>query len=154
MCVIVSISDMTKKNLSRDWNYIEDVVLWPKFDNSSNSMRKIIIILFYKDLTSKINFGEVCFCFKFTNLGLALGMALKFYTSVAKSLKLKVREFLGLNFTFVEVSLYRTSSWIGLNRSEALEVTSIQILYNISHTLLYFFSVKFILKYWILSLYY
>ena len=30
------------------------------------------------------------------NLGLALGMAFKFYTSVAKVLKLKLREFWGL----------------------------------------------------------
>ena len=31
-------------------------------------------------------------------------MALKFYTSVAKRLKLKVRKFLGLILTFVEVT--------------------------------------------------
>ena len=37
-------------------------------------------------------------------MGLALGMALKFYTSATKGLKLKVREFLGLIFTFVEVT--------------------------------------------------
>ena len=35
---------------------------------------------------------------------LALGMALKFYTSVAKELKLKVRKFVGLIVTFVEVT--------------------------------------------------
>ena len=37
-------------------------------------------------------------------MGLALGMALKFYTSVAKGLKVKVRKFLGLIPTFVEVT--------------------------------------------------
>ena len=42
--------------------------------------------------------------FKFNNLGLALGMVLKFYTSVAKGLKLKVRKFCGLIPTFVEVT--------------------------------------------------
>ena len=41
--------------------------------------------------------------FKFIDLGLALGMKLKFYTSVAKRLKLKVRKFWGLNPTFIEV---------------------------------------------------
>ena len=41
---------------------------------------------------------------KFNNLGLALGMALKFYTSVTKSLKLKVRKFQGPVLTFVEVT--------------------------------------------------
>ena len=39
--------------------------------------------------------------FKFNNLGLALGMALKFYTSVSKEFKLKVRKFWGLIPTFV-----------------------------------------------------
>ena len=37
-------------------------------------------------------------------MGLALGMALKFNTSVAKELKLKVKKFLGLIPTFVEVT--------------------------------------------------
>ena len=42
--------------------------------------------------------------FKLNNLGLALGMVLKFYTSVAKGLKLKIRKFLRLLFMFVEVT--------------------------------------------------
>ena len=37
-------------------------------------------------------------------MGLALGTNLKFYTSVAKGLKLKVRKFWGLILTFVEVT--------------------------------------------------
>ena len=41
--------------------------------------------------------------FKFNNLRLALGTNLKFYTSVKKVLKLKVREFWGLT-RFVEVT--------------------------------------------------
>ena len=41
---------------------------------------------------------------KFNNVGLALGMTLKFYTSVAKGSKLKVRKFCGLSPTFVEVT--------------------------------------------------
>ena len=43
-----------------------------------------------------------CSWFKFNNLGLALGMDSKFYTSVAKELKLKVRKFFTLIPTFVE----------------------------------------------------
>ena len=35
--------------------------------------------------------------FNFNNLELALGMALKFYTSVGKGLKLKVRTLLGID---------------------------------------------------------
>ena len=45
---------------------------------------------FYKNLTRKIGFIEKWSWFKFNNLGLALGMDLKFYGSVAKGLKLKV----------------------------------------------------------------
>ena len=40
---------------------------------------------------------------KFNNLGLALSTNLKFYTSESKGLKLKVKKFLGLTPTFVEV---------------------------------------------------
>ena len=42
--------------------------------------------------------------FKFNNLRLALAMALKFYTSLEKGLKVKVRMFWGLSPTFVEVT--------------------------------------------------
>ena len=66
-------------------------------------MRKVIIIQFYKDLARKIAFFEGWSWLKFNNLGLVLGTNLKFYTSVAKRLKLKVRESLGLDRTFVEV---------------------------------------------------
>ena len=41
---------------------------------------------------------------KLNNLGLPLGMALKFYTSIAKRLKLKVRMFLRLILMFLEVT--------------------------------------------------
>ena len=55
-------------------------------------------------MSRKTAFFEGCSCFKFNNLGLTLGTNLKFYTSVAKGLKLKVRKFLGLIPTFVEVT--------------------------------------------------
>ena len=41
--VIISVHDVTNKILSRDSNYIIDVVMWPKFGNSSISMREVII---------------------------------------------------------------------------------------------------------------
>ena len=41
---------------------------------------------------------------KFNNLGLALGVNLKFYISVAKGLKLKVSMFCGLIPMFAEVT--------------------------------------------------
>ena len=40
--VIISVDDVTNKILSRDSNYIIDVVMWPKFGNCSISMRKVI----------------------------------------------------------------------------------------------------------------
>ena len=59
---------------------------------------------FYKDLPKKNNFFEGWSWLKFNNLRLALGTNLEFYTSVAKGLKLKVKEFWGLILTFVEVT--------------------------------------------------
>ena len=41
--VIMSVHDVTNKNLSRDSNYNVDVVMWPKFGNSNISMREVII---------------------------------------------------------------------------------------------------------------
>ena len=41
--VIISVDDVTNKILSRDSNYIVDVVMWPKFGNTSISMREVII---------------------------------------------------------------------------------------------------------------
>ena len=49
--------------------------------------------------------------FKFINLGLTLDMPLKFYTSVAKGLKLKERKFLELIHTFVEVTRNKLVWW-------------------------------------------
>ena len=41
--VIVSVHDVPNKILSHDWNYIVGVVMWPKFGNSSISLREVII---------------------------------------------------------------------------------------------------------------
>ena len=40
--VITFVDDVTNKILSRDSNYIVDVFMWPKFGNSSISMREVI----------------------------------------------------------------------------------------------------------------
>ena len=40
--VIIHVDDFTNKILSRDANYIVDVFKWPKFDNSSISMKEVI----------------------------------------------------------------------------------------------------------------
>ena len=41
--VIISVNDVSDKTLSRDSNYTVDVVMWPKFGNSTISMREFII---------------------------------------------------------------------------------------------------------------
>ena len=41
--VIIPVHDVTNKILSRDSNYVADVVMGPKFGNSSISMREFII---------------------------------------------------------------------------------------------------------------
>ena len=40
---IYSVYDVTNKILSHDPNYIVDVVMWPKFGNSSICIREVII---------------------------------------------------------------------------------------------------------------
>ena len=41
--IIVFAHDVTNKILLRNSNHIVDAVMWPKFDNSSISMREVII---------------------------------------------------------------------------------------------------------------
>ena len=41
--VVIFFHDVTNKFLSRNSNYIVDVVMWPKFGNSTISMREVII---------------------------------------------------------------------------------------------------------------
>ena len=41
--VIIFVHDVISKILFRDSNYIVDAVMWPKFGNSSTSIREIII---------------------------------------------------------------------------------------------------------------
>ena len=50
---------------------------------------------------------------KFNNLGQARGMALTFYTSVTKVLKLKLGKFKGLIPTFVEVRGEKLAGEVG-----------------------------------------
>ena len=54
--VIISVDDVTNKILSRDSNYIVDVVMWPKFGNFRILWEKLSQPQFYKDLTRKTAF--------------------------------------------------------------------------------------------------
>ena len=66
-------------------------------------MREVTIISILQEFDQKTCFFGGLSWFKVNNLGLALGMNLKFYTSMAKGLKLKARKFWRLFSTFVEV---------------------------------------------------
>ena len=99
---IYSVYDLINKILSDDSNYIMDVVMWPKFGNSSICIREIIITSILQGFDHRSCFFEGWSWFKFNNLELALGTNLKFYTSLSKRLKLKVRKFWGLIPMFVE----------------------------------------------------
>ena len=56
--------------------------MWPKFGNSSISMKEVFKTSILLGFDKKTTFFEVWSWFKFSNLG----MALKFYTIVAKEL--------------------------------------------------------------------
>ena len=66
-------------------------------------MREVIINPILEGFDPKKQFFERCLWFKFNNLALALGMALKFNSNVAEKLKLKVRKFWEVIPIFVEV---------------------------------------------------
>ena len=59
---------------------------------------------------------------KFNNFRLALGMALKFYNSVEKGLKLKVTKFWGINLRFAEVTREKLVEGSFLNETKVQEV--------------------------------
>ena len=67
-------------------------------------MREVITTSVLSGFDQKNRIFERWSWLKFSNLKLALGTNLKFYTSVVKRLKLKVRKFLGPIPTFVEVT--------------------------------------------------
>ena len=102
---MIFLLDITNKTFSHYLNYIVNGVMRPKFCNLNTSMREVKL-KFYNDLTKITNFFKGYSLFKFSNSGLALDMALKFYTtSVLKWLKLKVRKFRRLSPVFVEVTV-------------------------------------------------
>ena len=74
----------------------------PKFGNSSIIKREVIITLILLGFDQKSLLFDGFPWIKFINLRLALDMALKFYTGVAKKLKLNVQKFCGIIPGFVE----------------------------------------------------
>ena len=81
---ITSVYDVTDKISSRESSFTVDKIMWPKFGNCSISMREVIVTQFCKDLTRKRVSFKGWSRFRFNNFGLALNIALQFYTSLAK----------------------------------------------------------------------
>ena len=67
--VIISVHDVTNKFLSCGSNYMVDVVMWQKFDNSCIIMRAVITNSnLNKDLTRKMSFFDGYCWFKLVQL--------------------------------------------------------------------------------------
>ena len=104
---IIFVDDVSNTISSLDSNCVADLLMWPKFGNPSISMKEVANL---KDLIRKTACFEGWPWLKFNNLVLTLGTNLKFYTSLEKGLKLKVRTIWELIPTFVS---YVCSSYSG-----------------------------------------
>ena len=96
--VIICAHDVANKILSRDSNYIVDVTMWPNSGNSNIPVREVNHNLNFIRTWAKGALSSVSI------KGLALDVALKFWNSEAKALKLKVRKFWGIIPTYVEIT--------------------------------------------------
>ena len=109
--VIMFVNGINNNILSRESNYIVYLVPWPRFRNSIYHNLKFIRIW-----PENTTFLEGCYWFKFTNLRMTLGMNLKYDTSMAKGLKLKVRTILALIPAFAEVTGYLISKNVYIDK--------------------------------------
>ena len=103
--VIIYLYDVTNKILSRNSNYVIEVVMWPNFGNSSISMREVIETSIYKYLTRKTNFFEGCCWLKFNN-------GLEILHQCGKRVKTKSQKVLGAN-SYVCRSYRRKTGTVG-----------------------------------------
>ena len=101
--VMIFVHDVTNKILSSNSNYIVDVVMSPNSGNLRISVIKVIKTSILQRLAEKPYFCGVLLVQ--VNLGRALVVVFKFYNIVAKGLKLKVKMFLGVIPTFIEITV-------------------------------------------------
>ena len=83
---------MTIKILLRDSNYLVDLVIWPKFGNSSISTTEVIFTFIFEGWP----------CFKFNNLGHVVGMIFEFLQQCDKKVKTKNQKVLKAHPTFTQ----------------------------------------------------
>ena len=94
------VPDISNNNAPLELNFIVDVEIWQKFDNSNIFMNGFIVAI-HKDLTWR-HFLERSW-FKCNNIGLVVGVTLKVNRSVTIVLNVKARKLWGLNFAFGEL---------------------------------------------------
>ena len=101
--VIIPVYDVANKFLSRYSYYVVDVVMWPKFVNSSNSMREVIITSISKGFGQKNHFiwGVALVQIKYSGTASRYGLEI-LHQCVEKGLTLKMRQIWRLIPTFVE----------------------------------------------------
>ena len=99
---IISVYDVSNTISSCDSDYIVDVVMWPKFSNTSIS--ELLKFQLVRDLTRKIFFFEGWSWFKLNNSGFVLSIAFKHQSSMANELKQIAKRFWGLIPPFREAA--------------------------------------------------
>ena len=102
--VLISVYDVTKNFFSHGSKYIADLVMWPKFGNSSTSMGECIINPNLWRFDQKKNFFWRVVLVQIQWFETVTKYGLEILYQCFKGLKLKVRKFLGLIRTFVEVT--------------------------------------------------
>ena len=89
---IINVHDVIRNILSRNSYYVVNVAIWPKIGNSSNFYNRSYHGINFIKFHQKTFFFEEKSWLKFKNLWLVLAKTLKFYSSLAKRLKLKLRK--------------------------------------------------------------
>ena len=93
--IITYIRDVTNKILSRDLNYAVDVVMWLKFDNTSISMREVIIISILQEFDQKNCFFWEVVLVQAQKFGTGTRYELETLHQCSKKFKTKSQKFLG-----------------------------------------------------------
>ena len=97
---IISVHDVTNKILTCHSNYVVVSVMWPKFGNSSISVREVIMTSILYGFDQKF-WPILVWPWNLYQFGKSVKTI---NTSMVKALKLKFRKFSGLILTFVEVT--------------------------------------------------
>ena len=115
--IIISFHDITNRILSHDSNYIVEVVMWPKSNNSSISITEFIITSTLWGFDQQKNhFFEGWSWFQFNNLGLVIRYVLEILYQCGKRIKTRIkkvfqansyicRSYRGIGFKFFRIAI-------------------------------------------------